>query len=565
MSAITAETIIKPTDIPATSQSTLRIVQACSDPKVDARKLADIVSSDPVLTAELLRIVNSAFYGLTREVTSIPHSLTIIGQRALRNLVLCISVRDSLKNDADTAFDGAEYMDDILRRAVCARVLGEYLRVDPHECFTAGIMQDFGLMIMFHTKPEHAEHWPKFRTSDPEIRYKLEQEIFKITHDEIGKIISRQWNMPEEIGSVMSYHHTLPVELTDDSVRKLCNIALCADWMAAVFTSDNTHATVERCKYILNDKFDIDEIQCEKFLELSATNIEETAKSLGVNVKDPVDFEEVMKNANKRLAEETVNYQELVWKLEKTIAERDRLAKKIHTDLVLAREIQKSLLPTDKNKTPYMTGINIPAKEVSGDFYDHFTLKDGRVYFNIADVSGKGMYAAMLMAKASSLFRFLGKSIIDPAILMTMVNKELTETMVRGMFVTMVGGIYEPENDQVRLVNAGHEPPLLIARNGDHEVIPAKSPPLGIDPDTVFTDTAINLNGGSLYLFTDGLTECRREKKGMINTKILQQVFCKLAKLKPEKRLDAIVKTLDIKSDNIVDDLTMLIIENDHK
>jgi len=561
MNAITAETVIKPTDIPATSQSTLRVVQACADPKVNVRKLADIVSSDPVLTAELLRIVNSAFYGLAREVTSISHSLAIIGQRALRNLVLCLSVRDSLKSDADSAFNGAEYMDEVLLRAVCARVLGEFLKVDPHECFTAGIMQDFGLMVMFHKSPENEIYWPKFKIADPEMRYSLEKEHFNITHDQIGQILSEQWSLPDEIAAVMSYHHTLPAELNDQDTVTLCKIAQCADWMAAVFTSDTKKSAINCYHKLLSDNFDIDEIQCEKLLELASSNMEETATSLGINVNEKIDFEEVMQEANKRLAEETVNYQELVWKLEKTITERDRLSKIIQKELEIAREIQQGLLPNRNNINPYMTGINISAKEVSGDFYDYFTLEDGRIYFNIADVSGKGMPAALLMVKACSLFRFLAKSIIDPALLMTMINNEIIETMIRGMFVTMVGGIYDPESDRVRIVNAGHEPPLLISKDGKSEVIQGEAPPLGINPKAVFNETTINLDGGGLYLYTDGLTECKRKDKGIINKDILQTVFCKLAKVNPDKRLEALINNLKISEDNIADDLTMLIIE----
>ena len=81
---------------------------------------------------------------------------------------------------------------------------------------------------------------------------------------------------------------------------------------------------------------------------------------------------------------------------------------------------------------------------MSGDFYDFFELADGRIYFGLGDVSGKGMDAALLMSKTASLFRCLGKTIHEPNILLATINRELCETAIHGMFVTMVCGLLDP-------------------------------------------------------------------------------------------------------------------------
>src|SRR6185295_16982140 len=116
---------------------------------------------------------------------------------------------------------------------------------------------------------------------------------------------------------------------------------------------------------------------------------------------------------------------------------------RIKRELELASEIQRSLLPQADETLPIF-GINRPIREVSGDFYDFFELPDGTVAFCLGDVSGKGMNAALLMAKTASLFRCLGKTIRDPARLLTILNREVQETASRGMFVTMIAGLYEP-------------------------------------------------------------------------------------------------------------------------
>ncbi len=106
---------IKPTDLPAPPQAEIQIAKACADPDVTSQQLAKLIGSDPVLTAELLRIVNSPFYGVQREISTIAHAVTILGQRALRNLALCLSVRDAMKPESVVGLDLLSYWEDGLR------------------------------------------------------------------------------------------------------------------------------------------------------------------------------------------------------------------------------------------------------------------------------------------------------------------------------------------------------------------------------------------------------------------------------------------------------------------
>ena len=183
----------------------------------------------------------------------------------------------------------------------------------------------------------------------------------------------------------------------------------------------------------------------------------------------------------------------------------------IRRELELAGEIQRGLLPPRAEEGAAVAGVNRPARVVSGDFYDYFTLYDGRIAFTLADVSGKGMNAALLMAKAASLFRCLGKEDLRPGRLLQRINAEVCETSLRGMFVTMVAGTYDPETGRVVLANAGHEPPLVHAPGGGFTALEASAPPVGIPPELTgggpVQENVLHLDGGALYLFTDGVTE----------------------------------------------------------
>ncbi|HVJ43534.1 MAG TPA: SpoIIE family protein phosphatase [Dongiaceae bacterium] len=186
------------------------------------------------------------------------------------------------------------------------------------------------------------------------------------------------------------------------------------------------------------------------------------------------------------------------------LVEQERLKR----ELELAAAIQRSLLPRADPDLP-IAGFNRPIHEVSGDFYDFFQLPDGIIAFCLGDVSGKGMNAALLMAKTASLFRCLGKTVHDPARLITILNREICDTTSLGMFVTMVVGSYDPATGQLRFANAGHMPPLLKRADHSFETFPAKAPPLGILRDATFETEALSLDGRQFFLYTDGITEFR--------------------------------------------------------
>lgn len=240
------------------------------------------------------------------------------------------------------------------------------------------------------------------------------------------------------------------------------------------------------------------------------------------------------------------------------LVEQERMRK----ELELAREIQLDLLPDDEDITNFpVKGMNVPALEVSGDFYDFFKRDDGLIYFNLADVSGKGMNAAMLMAKASSLLHHLAKSIDDPGELLARVNDEICETVSHGMFVTIVSGFIDADNGSIRFSNAGHQPPLFHHKSGKFEELEANAPPLGILPETEFPVSTIDLDGGSLYIFTDGVTESMDEDQKLLDVAGLIKLIEETSKVSASKRLQDIVAKICHPNVKQRDDITLMVIE----
>jgi sigma-B regulation protein RsbU (phosphoserine phosphatase) len=234
---------------------------------------------------------------------------------------------------------------------------------------------------------------------------------------------------------------------------------------------------------------------------------------------------------------------------------------RVRRELELAAEIQRSLLPAPRPKPFPIYGVNIPARTVSGDFFDILPLADGRIAFCLGDVSGKGMNAALLMAKTASLYRCLAKSVESSGKLLATLNDEICETTTRGMFVTMMAGVYEPRSGTVTVANAGHEPLLFHAAGGGFTSIPAEAPPLGIVPDSQFPEIEIALHGGSLYAFSDGLTEACSDSGEQLRPEGLQALIAKFLLQPVGERVESIIA--DVGKLELRDDLTLLAVADE--
>ncbi|MCB1743676.1 MAG: PP2C family protein-serine/threonine phosphatase, partial [Gammaproteobacteria bacterium] len=237
----------------------------------------------------------------------------------------------------------------------------------------------------------------------------------------------------------------------------------------------------------------------------------------------------------------------------------------LRRELKLAGEIQRSLLPGDVPDDYPIRGVNIPARGVSGDFFDVFDLADGRIAFNIGDVSGKGINAALLMSKVSSLYRCLGKAVDDPGMVMWMLNREICETSTRGMFVTLIGGVLDPLTGLVQLSNAGHLPALCRTADGRYQAYGAEAPPLGISaddgPPNAYPVVEIELMGGCLSLFTDGFTECRLANGSELGVPGYQRMLDAVMHEPLPRRVETMVDRLARMCDTFRDDVTLVMVE----
>ncbi len=245
-------------------------------------------------------------------------------------------------------------------------------------------------------------------------------------------------------------------------------------------------------------------------------------------------------------------------KMAKDMIEKNKIQKEVE----IVGEIQKSLLSQNKKEPFPIAGINIPAKVVSGDFYNFSDLGDGRYGFGVADVSGKGIKSSLLMSKASSLYRCLSKTNFSAAELLIQLNNEICETISRGMFVTMLIGIYDSNKKELLLSSAGHEPPIIYSKDGSFSNYSEAGPPLGIMPKTKYEEHKIPFDNSSMYIFTDGITEIKNPSGEMLGSEGFQNYIKKYQATPNNDRLKTMIDDILNAGHIQKDDLTIVVIDS---
>jgi len=238
----------------------------------------------------------------------------------------------------------------------------------------------------------------------------------------------------------------------------------------------------------------------------------------------------------------------------------------VEKELVVARQIQTSLLP--KVRPPYvghaafsLHAVNEPAKVTAGDFYDFWFVDEERLALVIADVSGKGLPAAMFMAVARTVIRNFSTAGRTPAETLAIANRVLTEENEEQMFVTVFLGHYHLRTGELTYANGGHNPPLVARPDGRVELLgDSTGPLLGVLDEAEYEDRRTELEPGDLLLlYTDGVTEAHNEEAGMFGDEGLRRLVSQLHDVPVESLCQHVLDRVnDHRRREAQDDVTLL-------
>ena len=241
-------------------------------------------------------------------------------------------------------------------------------------------------------------------------------------------------------------------------------------------------------------------------------------------ITKPIDFKDLEATIAKTLAHLEV--------MREALRSRDELVA-IRRELGVAARMQESILPTDFPSDPRyeIHAAMTPALEVGGDFYDFFSLEDGQMGIVMADVSGKGVPAALFMMVSRTLMKGTAIGEPDPAKALAEVNQLLVESNEEAMFVTLFYASFDPSSGRVKFANGGHNLPYVVRQSGEvHQVDCESGVVLAVLPGFDFPGGDLDLEpGDAIFFYTDGITEAMNEEGEEFGDDALAAVLAEVA------------------------------------
>ena len=233
----------------------------------------------------------------------------------------------------------------------------------------------------------------------------------------------------------------------------------------------------------------------------------------------------------------------------------------------LAGGVQKSLFPDISAFENFVYAKNIPARDVSGDYFDVMKVGPEEYYFTLADVSGKGVKAGMYMAKASSIFRTLSNLKFPLERVVFGVNNEIIEAKFKGMFVTAVFGKFNPISGDLTYINAGHESIMLFDKSKKIEFIESDLPPIGIMKyfaESMVKSKTINIKDKTFVVYTDGVTEGYLPNGEEFGAVGVENIVKEMETITPKDLVEKVTSTLNWGIPKLRDDITCMAINFDN-
>ena len=256
-------------------------------------------------------------------------------------------------------------------------------------------------------------------------------------------------------------------------------------------------------------------------------------------VTKPLDFEDLQITIDRTLSHMAE------WR--EALESRDKLVA-LQNELDVASKMQQSILPTSFPTTAEFEvyGNMVPARNVGGDFFDLIPMENGRLGLSVADVSDKGVPAALFMMSSRTLLKGSAIGMGAPGNVLSEVNTLLTENNDTMMFVTLVYALYEPETGTLTYANGGHCNPLVVHPNGSStELALTGGVALGVMPDLEYREDSTTLNPGeTLVLYTDGVSEAMNGEGEEFGVERLQQLFANQPPTSAKMATEAIMQAV---------------------
>lgn len=287
MHAETLETIKRSASIPSMPMVATRCYEMTQDPNCDMNKLVELLSTDPGIAADVLRLSNSALFGVTRQVASLRQAMTLLGIKRIRELVLARYLVQKTQEMSSDLIDVNYYWRRSLATAILSAKFADVLSPGQRdEAFIGGLLSDLGVVVMSRCMPKiYAPIAANYRPHGTEEWMHAEYNLMGVTHGEVSSVILEQWNLPASVAEGVRYHHASHGDLPADSPgAKLAKIIGAGSTIAKILSETMDAEVAFKACVDGMERVDLDLSVLAKALPGIEQQIEEMANLLGVEV-----------------------------------------------------------------------------------------------------------------------------------------------------------------------------------------------------------------------------------------------------------------------------------------
>jgi diguanylate cyclase (GGDEF)-like protein len=287
--------------LPAVALDVLRISR---ERDVSAGELAKVIQNDPVISARILKIVNSSLFGIPRKIGSIQQAVVVLGIRSVKVMALSFSLVDAMGDATAKTFDLTAFWRRCLTTAVTARLLGRAVAKNvAEEAFVAGLLTDIGMMAAWRCAPvEYGKVTTILKKTGKQIQ-EAEQQVFNTTHAEMSKAMLSAWGLPDEIVNSVACHHGDGLDQLEGTLLTMAKIVNVAAEFSSVFCEDIPWEHIDEIKSNCIRNIGIDLVSLETILESLSEHVSETASMLALNVGKTLDYGQLREEAAQQLAQ----------------------------------------------------------------------------------------------------------------------------------------------------------------------------------------------------------------------------------------------------------------------
>ncbi len=292
---------------------------------VNITEIADLISNDPALSAKILKTVNSSFYGLPKQVSTISHALVILGMQAVKTLALGFSLLSNLKGSPGDGFDYMLYWKRSIYSAVAGRLLARRFNiVQQEEAFLCCLLADVGILVMHRALGAPYDELVKLADGDQDRLLELCRTKFDLDHTAVGAMLAEQWQLPPVLSTPIAQHHN-PTE-QDPLLRPLVDAVFVAMICGEVFASANPANAIVKARAQAIQRFKISAEEFDRLMIEIGNSTREVAVLFDVNINPDRSYQDILDEANQTLIQMTLQTQIQVQEIKKENAHLQQAA-----------------------------------------------------------------------------------------------------------------------------------------------------------------------------------------------------------------------------------------------